>query len=369
MVATDPDTRGSAVAAPEDVEIQDDADGSVAAVRYEITSFGVDFDVEGLCLRLDRGEIIIPDFQRNFAWSLRHASRFIESLLLGLPVPGIFLSRDFDSDKYVVIDGQQRLKSLQFFRSGMFESEGRPQRVFALAGVQQEFNGLTYMELDPFHRFRIDNSLIHATVVRQDAPAADNTSVYHIFDRINSGSLRLSAQEMRSAICHGKLIDELGRLNQHPSWRSIFGRMHSMRRDQELILRFLAFFFDETAYQAPMSEFLTLFSQRNRNPQDAFLEEARDTFSRTMDAFATSMGARAFRLDRALNAAMFDSMSVGLARRIVSSGRAPDPGQTRLVHGSLVEDGEYLEAVSRATGDERSISMRMTRAAERFASL
>ena len=353
-----------------DEDVKDDDGDSVAAVRYEITSFGIDFDVEGLCRRLERGEIVVPKFQRSFVWSIRHASRFIESLLFGLPVPGIFLSRDFDSDKYVVIDGQQRLKSIQFFRNGVFNPlhDARTQRTFILTGVQQEFEGLTYQDLAPPDRFRIDNSVIHATVVKQDAPA-ENTSVYHVFDRINSGGLRLSEQEIRSAICHGKLIDKLGTLNEHPSWRSMFGRVHSRQRDQELILRFLAFFFDEMNYKSPMSEFLTMFVQKNRNPQDHFLMEATDIFVRTMDACMTAFGERSFRLERALNAAVFDSMSVGLARKIASSGHPPDLEQTRLIHRSLLEDTDYLGAISRSTADENSVSIRMSKAVEGFASL
>ena len=60
--------------------------------RYDITSYGVDFDVEGLVRRLKRDEIFIPPFQRDYVWKMPEASRFIESLLLGLPVPGIFLA-------------------------------------------------------------------------------------------------------------------------------------------------------------------------------------------------------------------------------------------------------------------------------------
>ena len=360
------------VATDMDVDVQDDDGDSVAAVRYEITSFGIDFDVEGLCRRLERGEIVVPPFQRSFVWSLRHASRFIESLLFGLPVPGIFLSRDFDSDQYVVIDGQQRLKSIQFFRDGVFNPspDTKTQRRFALTGVQEEFEGLTYEGLAPSDRFRIDNSVIHATVVKQDAPAEENTSVYHVFDRINSGGLRLSAQEIRTAICHGRLINQLNTLNEDPSWRSIFGKVHSRRRDQELILRFLAFFFDESAYKPPMSEFLTVFLQKHRNPQDEFLTKSTDIFVRTMDAFMTALGNRAFRLERAaLNAAIFDSMSVGMARRIASSGDPPDPEHTISTHRSLLEDTDYLEAISRSTADERSVSIRMAKAVERFAAL
>ena len=362
---------GIALVNGSDVEIEDSDVDSVAPVRYEISSFGIDFDVEGLCNRIKRDEIVVPSFQRGFVWSRRHASRFIESLLLGLPVPGIFLSRDFDSSQYVVIDGQQRLKTLEFFRDGVFNpaSETRTKGEFKLIGVQPEFKGLTYKELSSADRFRIDNSVIHATVVKQDSPSESNTSVFHIFDRINSSGLRLSAQEIRSAICRGKLIDELASLNEHSSWRSIFGKVHSRRRDQELILRFLAFFFNEECYKSPMSEFLTVFIQKHRNPHEQFLTESRDIFTKTMDAFMCSLGKRAFRLERALNAAIFDSMSVGLARRLVSSQPPPDHEQIKLAHDSLLLDPDYIEAISRATAVERSVSTRMTKAVECFASL
>ena len=354
-----------------DVEVEDTDDNSVAPVRYEITSFGIDFDVDGLSRRLKRGEIIIPGFQRNYVWNLGDASRFIESLLLGLPVPGIFLSRDPDSGKYVVIDGQQRLKSIQFFYDGVFNPlpEASIQRAFKLTGVQKQFEGLTYGDLNPKDQIDLNNSVIHATVVKQDSPAADDTSVYHIFDRINSGGRRLTQQEIRSALYHGKLIEELGTINEYPSWRSIFGKVHSRQRDQELILRFLAFFFEEELYEPPLSEFLTQFVGKNRNPQDDFLKGAACIFTRTMDAFVCALGRGIFRPERALNAAVFDSMSVGLARKIDSSGCPPRPEETKLAYQELLQDADYIESVSRSTADEQSVTRRMKRAAECFSAI
>ena len=349
-------------------EIEDEEDVEVASVRYGITSFGVDFDVEGLRRRIGRGEIVIPPFQRSYVWNLRQASRFIETLLLGLPVPEIFLSRDFDSDKYVVIDGQQRLKSIQFFYDGVFSpstgaDEAKP---FKLTGVQKEFQGLTYEALARNDQFRIDNSVIHATVVKQDAPSKDNTSVYHIFDRINSSGTRLTPQEMRSAIYHGKLVDKLSVLNDYPVWRSIFGKVSPRQKDQELILRFLAFFFDAESYKPPMAEFLTQFLGKNRNPGDDYLERTADIFTQTMDAFERALGGSAFRPDRALNAAVFDSMSVALARRIDSTGCTPKPEDTKLAHEALLRDPLYLDAVSRTTANEQSVRTRMAKAAAHF---
>ena len=351
--------------------VEDEEDNSVAPVRYRITSFGVDFDVEGLYRRLSRDEIVVPRFQRSYVWNIRQASRFIESLLLGLPVPEIFLSRDFDSDKYVVIDGQQRLKSIQFFYDGVFNPprESDTSTIFKLTGVQKEFEGMTYEELGRSDQFRIDNSTIHATVVKQDVPEKDNTSVYHIFDRINSSGTRLTPQEIRSAIYHGKLINTLGALNDDFIWRSIFGRVSRRQKDQELILRFLAFLFDSDNYKPPMTEFLTKFVGKNRNPEDDFLETASQVFVTTMAYFQGALGKSAFRPDRALNAAVFDSMSIALARRIDSTQFKPNFEDIRTAHGELLKDPEYLDAVSRRTANEQSVKTRMTIAAEHFKSL
>lgn len=371
MATLEPDANKSLKDSEAEELVEDEDDESVAPVRYGITSFGVDFDVEGLYRRVSRGDIEIPHFQRSYVWNIRQASRFIESLLLGLPVPEIFLSRDFDSDKYLVIDGQQRLRTIQFFYDGEFSPPAARGSTtdFKLTGVQREFEGLTYEGLGRNDRFRLDNSTIHATVVKQDAPAKDNTSVYHIFDRINSSGTRLTPQEMRSAIYHGKLIDKLSDLNDTTVWRSIFGAVNRRQKDQELILRFLAFYFNSENYKAPMTEFLTKFVGKNRNPEKPFLDKAGCIFIRTMAAFESALGRRAFRPDRALNAAVFDSMSVALARRIVTEDITPDPNQVKALHCSLLNDPKYLDAVSRRTANEQSVTTRMDLAADYFGAL
>ena len=353
-----------------EVEVENPEDDSVAPTRYEITSYGIDFDVHGLNRRLESGEILIPGFQRNYVWSLKDASRFIESLLLGLPVPGIFLSRDPESGKFVVIDGQQRLKSIQFFYDGFFNPspERNTQRSFRLAGVQEQYDGLLYGDLTPSDQIDFNNSVIHATVVKQDSPEADDTSIYHIFDRINSGGRRLTEQEIRSAIYHGKIIDELAVINLNPDWRNIFGKVHSRQRDQELILRFLAFLFQETPYKAPMSDHLTKFIGRHRNPTREFLDSCGSIFGTTMSAFENALDTGIFRPERALNAAVFDSMSVGLARRIRSSKVAPDPVAIKSAYAGLLADKDYMEAVSRAAADEQTVSTRMKKTIESFRS-
>ena len=171
----------------EETQVIDPSDEEVLDFTYSITSYGADYPVDSLVNRLRNKKIRIPPFQRGFVWSEEKASRFIESLLLGLPVPGIFLSRDMDSADLLVIDGQQRLKSLLFFYDGHIE-----EKVFRLKNVQERFEGKTYKELETDDKQRLDDSIIHATIVKQDEPSEDNSSIYLIFERLNTGGCYFS---------------------------------------------------------------------------------------------------------------------------------------------------------------------------------
>jgi Protein of unknown function DUF262 len=120
-------------------EVLDDAD-EVVPFKYSITSYGADYPVDGLVKRISAQDIIIPRFQRGYAWSHKEASRFVESLLLGLPVPSICLSKETETQKLLVIDGQQRLQTLRYFYEGIWPST---RREFALKGVPSKFEGAT----------------------------------------------------------------------------------------------------------------------------------------------------------------------------------------------------------------------------------
>ncbi|MDE0026873.1 MAG: DUF262 domain-containing protein, partial [Spirochaetaceae bacterium] len=131
-------------------ESEDDEQST--SVRYTITSYGADYPVDSLVKRLDRGDVYVPEFQRQFVWTHAQASRFIESLLLGLPVPGIFLFKEPDTHKLVVVDGQQRLTSLLNFYHGVIGT-----RQFALKGVDESIDGATYDTLDEESRRTLDD--------------------------------------------------------------------------------------------------------------------------------------------------------------------------------------------------------------------
>src|SRR5690242_5937089 len=95
-------------------------------IVYQINSFGADFTVDGLVARFERGDIFRPSFQRGFVWTPVQASRFIESILLGLPIPSVFLYREEDTNRHLIVDGLQRLSTLHAFATGRFPQTNSP---------------------------------------------------------------------------------------------------------------------------------------------------------------------------------------------------------------------------------------------------
>lgn len=356
----------------EKANVVDEASNDDASVphTYNISSYGADYDVDGLVKRMRNGHIFIPPFQRDYVWNLRDASRLVESLLLGLPVPGIFLAKEPDSNKLLVIDGQQRLKTLQYFYDGFFnpKPDDKKVRVFKLTNVQPQFEGKTYEALDEKDKLRLNDTIIHATIIKQESPEGDDTSVYHVFERLNTGGRKLTPQEIRVAIFHGDLIDLLRNLNATPSWRAIFGKESNRLKDQELILRFLAMYTEGEKYEKPMSEFLNKFNKKCRTLTQEQVQQFTNVFVQTIDVVHKAIGAHAFRPERALNAAVFDSVMVGLARRLKNKADA-DPAAVAKAYEELLGDAGFRAAMSIATSDAANVSARMTLATQKFAAV
>lgn len=335
----------------------------VILFKYSITSYGVDYPVDSLVKRIKNGDVYIPSFQRGYVWSSKQASRFIESLLLGLPVPGIFLSKEEETGKLLVIDGQQRLRSLQWFYEGIFE---KTERKFILRGVQSEFDGATYKSLKSQDRRRLDDSILHATIVRQDVPSSDKSSIYHIFERLNTGGTRLVPQEIRACIYHGEFNNLLRELNMQQSWRSTFGKIHSRMRDQELILRFLALYFYSTSYKKPMKSFLNRYMGNNRQFALQSKKQITKTFVDTIEVIYKAIGSNVFKPKRALKASVLDCVMVGVARRL-EKGKISDLEALHKQYETLLTNSRFIDSTETSTSDEEKIRSRIALASKAFA--
>ncbi|MCH8290947.1 DUF262 domain-containing protein [Candidatus Poribacteria bacterium] len=334
----------------------------VIPFRYAITSYGADYPVDSLVKRLKNGAIFTPTFQRKYVWKLPQASKFIESLLLGLPVPGVFFARDEETQKLLIIDGQQRLLTLQFFYEGIFAATGRQ---FQLTGVQEQFKGLTYKALSGEDRLRLDDSIIHATITQQDEPSDDNSSIYHIFERLNTGGTPLSSQEIRACIYHGPFSDLLKDLNKDSSWRAILGRENTRMKDQELILRFLALTSELGSYARPMKGFLNTFMGRHRWLKKQEASEFRECFENTIEVIYSAIGKRSFKPFSSVNAAVFDAVMVGVARRL-ESGHIKDVDSLRSRYEELLSNTTFHEAYQQGTADETKLQTRADLAIKAF---
>ncbi len=354
-----------------DIENDELGDGEtsdeVPVVHYDITSYGIDFDVEGLIKRLKRDAIVVPDYQRKFVWKQPESSRFIESLLLGLPVPGIFLAQESSTGKMNVIDGQQRLLSLLYFFDGYFKpkKDSVSNRVFRLIGVQKPYNGQTYAELSQADRENLNNCVIHATVIKQDSPDDGDTSMFHIFGRLNSGGRRLTPQEIRTAVYHGTLIEALKAANFNPIWRKIFGPENDRMKDQELILRFMAMFENAAEYKKPMSEFLNIYSKRNQRKELDEWQPLVDLFAEVISRFSIAVPERLFRPVRGFNVAAFEACTVGLARAI-SAGKTHSPKRLAELYAELFTHGEFKDFIFASTSDVQITASRLRIASEVF---
>lgn len=335
---------------------------------YSITSYGADYPVDGLVRRIESNDIAVPEFQRQFIWPRPRIERFIESLLLGLPVPGIFLAREPESNRLLVIDGQQRLRTLAAFYKGVLRG-----KEFRLSeGVQRQFVDRTYETLEPEDRRRLDDSIIHATVIKQDVPSDDQSSVYFIFERLNTGGTFLQPQEIRAAIYQGAFNELLHKLNEFPKWREVFGGPSPRLKDQELILRFLAFEHDAGDYKRPMKEFLNDFMGKHRKLEALDRDALAGQFTAAIEALTQEDALeprRLFRPGTQINAAVFDAVMVGMAKRLEANRQPPAGSDVRQAYEALLEDPAFQNAYGRATADEASVESRLRLATEAFTAL
>jgi hypothetical protein len=317
-----------------DVEFDDSAselaDRQSSPPRYEIATYPADFTLEVLQSKWGAGDLVIPAFQRKFVWSQAQASKLIESFLVGLPVPAIFLYTERGSEKSLVVDGQQRLRTIFYYLDGHFgeEKDGR-RTVFRLKGLSEDspYADKTYEELEKVEEAaarRLRNSVLRAFVVRQLDPH-DDTSVFHIFERLNTGGTLLHNQEVRNAVCAGTFNALLHELNRDSRWRAVLGKTapDTRMRDVELILRFFALRHASDQYEKPMKDFLSRYMRAHaRDPED-LIERYRAEFLGALSAVSEYLGERPFHIYAGFNSSAFDSVFCAFARKCVSGWFRP----------------------------------------------
>ena len=319
---------------------------------YKIISYPADYTLQGLYDKWGHDELIIPEFQRDWVWSHAQASKLIDSFLLGLPVPSIFLYKE-PSQKQLVIDGQQRLRTVCSFFDGKLP-DGKN---FYLKDVSPPWEGKYYKDLDESEKRHLRDSVLRAVIVEQLDPQ-DNTSIYHIFERLNTGGTGLTPQEVRNCVYHGPFNDLMVKLNQNPTWRSIFGtdKPDARMRDIELIVRFLALWEESDSYAKPMKGFLNSFMAQHQ--WNSTTDPYETIFISTVEQVARNLGSRPFHPTRGINAAIFDSVMVAFAR----ASSVPSDIKDRFRR--LLDNPSYEDAIGDHTTDVEKVKTRLKSAQE-----
>jgi len=374
-------------------EREEDPDGNGAIDEYDITAAPNDFNVRTIFDFIKSGAVRIPGFQRNYVWDLTRASKLIESIIIGLPIPQIFLYEE-SRNHFLVIDGQQRLMTIYYFMQQRFpkmEKRAALRTIFArhnaipdevlhddeyfskfnlrlpskLPDVPNRFRGLNYSTLGD-HKTQFDLRTIRNVIIKQNLPPDDDSSMYEIFNRLNSGGVNLKAQEIRISLYHSDFYDVLYRINILPKWRRLVGLAEPdlHMKDIEIILRGFAMLIDGGEYKPSMSKFLNGFSKRCKtqtHEQITYLEGLFDSFLQACDvlpdrAFFSKQGK--------FNISLFDAVFAVVcggpfARRALIQERINPAKLT-----SLQDDGEFSKASQSDTASKANVSTRLRRARE-----
>lgn len=235
----------------------DEEEDSYKISRYEITTYVTQRNIDSLLKWVSVGKIVIPDFQRDYVWTKKTASKLIDSILLNLPIPNIFLYKTVDKgeEKYYVIDGFQRIQTIKFFKDGIWNPNSdmkesisfneEDSKIFKLDCKGSEWYNLTYNLLTESDKFNFEEYNINLTIFEQTHPE-NKDSMFEVFERINTGAEKLSEQEIRNAIFGGPLLADIKYEAENSNFSEIVKIDNHMRKRQnyvDLYLRFVTYLY------------------------------------------------------------------------------------------------------------------------------
>ena len=343
--------------AQSDLETEYEED-EVPHVEFDIAVTPSDPTLELLVHQVQQNDIVIPHYQRRYVWKIDQASRLIESFLMGLPVPQIFFYIN-ENGQLEVIDGQQRILSVKYFFGGYF---GDPDtndkiRIFKLKGLNErsEYNGMTFDQLLERDKRRLRQSTLRAINIRQLKPSTKSDSVFHIFERLNTGGTHLRPQEIRNVVYRGQIVDELTDLNENQNWLRLLGmnNPHKNQKDVELILRLFSLFECWNQYENPMLQYLNHFMSKNRNFESCRARMFKKRFPQTVDLVNDAID-KPFRPRKVLNASVLEAVMVTLLEHssITSS-------QLKSRYPLLFQDKEFVNCISESTTNTLVLKKRL----------
>lgn len=290
---------------------------------YNITSWGADLSFRELITMYKEEELLKPELQRKYVWDKAEASRFVESILLGLPIPSIFLANTPD-EKKLIIDGYQRIMTIVDYVEGIWKKDEKIFRLSNTEKINEKWRGKSFSDLKSTDQRRIKQTTIHAIVFEQKAPKDNDTSLYQIFERINTGGRALMPQEIRNCVNQGAFNDLLFKLNKNPNWRLLFGKSaeDERMRDIEYLLRYFALekIYNEQNLPTVISlkKYLNEFMGHVENQMEEIINQRENKFNKAIYFIKNNIGENAFfnigtddRIRKRFYPTIFDAICVG----------------------------------------------------------
>ena len=368
-------------------------DGGFEVKEFDVTASPNDFNIKTIFDFISSGVVRIPGFQRNFVWDIKRSSKLIESILIGLPVPQIFLFEKA-RNQFLVVDGQQRLMSIYYFIEGrfpkterrielrqIFDKHGRiPDDVLHndkyfdtfnlelppnLPAEVNKLHGLNYHTLGAL-KSTFDLRTIRNVIIKQNTPPGDS-AIYEIFNRLNSGGINLKPQEIRVSLYHSPFYEMLGQLNLENSWRRLLGQPNPdlHLKDIETLLRGLAMLKNGDNYRPSMALFLNSFSRE----AEKFAPADTDYYRKLVLEFLAAcqdVNPESFQIKRGrFNLTVFEA--VFYAKCIEAFKRKDLSIGTRLTNEKLLAlqaDAVFAKAIRSQTSNTKNVASRLKRAKE-----
>ena len=360
---------------------------------YDVSTSPNDFNISTMYDFIKSGVLVIPGFQRNYVWDIKRASKLIESLIIGLPVPQIFL-HEAARNRFNVIDGQQRLMSIYYFMEQRFprdDARAKLRRVFAeygripedvlqsgelftdfrlnlpekIPGSTNRLHGLSYDGLGDYE-LQFSLRTIRNVVIRQNPPQND-AAIYEIFNRLNSGGVNITPQEMRMSLYFSDFYSMLLRANYEQGWRRLLNSAEPdlHLKDMELLLRMFAMLISADKYSPSMSKFLNQFSkecQSNTREVNRYLEDVFKHFLKATSDLPDNVFVN--KSNNHVSIALMEAVFAATCRVKYQAGGLPKGNLNLEELRALGTDQAFVEASQRATTQRANVHKRLDRAFE-----
>lgn len=320
-----------------------------------------DLSIQTLFEQWNAGLLVLPDYQREYIWDAPKASRLIESLILNIPIPPIYIA-ELPNGLYEIVDGHQRVRSIVNYLGNELKLSG--------LWVLTEYQGLNFDELPPREQRILKMRIMRSVIISVDSHP---NMKFEIFERLNTGAIMLNAQELRNALYRGTFNEMLRQLIHQDLFREIIGTKSPRKRmvDEEMILRFFALNRDYEIYKAPLKRFLNEYMQSVKDEDADVLGEKESFFNRTISLVYKILGKSAFRptnlrgqpTEPSVNRALYDAQMLTFSwlddsqniKKHVSSARR----ELALLYRKNKKNREFLEAIGRATNDRSRLRCRV----------